>query len=155
MKLGSVPRKPAIEAMLMMRPRCAGIIACCAVACVNANTAFKLRLMTLCHASSGCVSALAPQVVPALFTRMSMHEQRKGAGGAAGRVDRRAHHLRDRGSSRAAARRNVEIDIGHWIAAARGELHRPGALAGVDRIERDGEAPFQLFLQVGTLEARD
>ena len=36
------------------------------------NIAVKLRLMTFCQASSGWSSVVAPQVAPALFTRMSM-----------------------------------------------------------------------------------
>ena len=39
---------------------------------VRKNIAFTFKSITLCHASGGCSSAGAPQVVPALFTRMSI-----------------------------------------------------------------------------------
>ena len=43
------------------------------------NIAFTFRFITLCQASAGCSSAGAPQVVPALFTRMSTVPKRSTA----------------------------------------------------------------------------
>src|SRR5262245_53500520 len=70
-KRGSWPISPAIEATLTMRPHFAGIIDLLATICVSVNRPLRLTLTSLSHASSGCSSALAPQVAPALFTRMS------------------------------------------------------------------------------------
>src|SRR3954471_6192981 len=68
----SCPMRPAIEAMLMTRPQRAGIIDLRPMCCVSTNTPVRLRFTSLSQASSGCSSAGAPQVAPALFTRMSM-----------------------------------------------------------------------------------
>jgi hypothetical protein len=73
----SEPARPAIDAMLMMRPLLFGIIHALATPCANRNRLRTLRSITLSQASSGCVSAGAPQVAPALLIRMSMRPMRR------------------------------------------------------------------------------
>ena len=55
----------------MMRPHFAGIIDFSAMICVRTKAPLRFTFTSLSHASSGCCSAGAPQVAPALFTRMS------------------------------------------------------------------------------------
>ena len=55
-----------------MRPCLRGIIQRTPTCCVSRNTPVRLSPMTLFQPSSGCSSAGAPQVAPALLTRMSM-----------------------------------------------------------------------------------
>src|SRR5438105_4913528 len=69
---GSCPIRPAIEATLITRPQRAGIIDFLPTCCVSTKTPVRLTLTSLSQASSGCSSAGAPQVAPALLTRMSM-----------------------------------------------------------------------------------
>src|SRR5712692_11734407 len=66
------PNKPATEEMLTIFPERFGIMQRRPMSWVRKKTAFTLRLMTLCQPSAGYSSAGAPQVAPALFTRMSM-----------------------------------------------------------------------------------
>ncbi len=55
----------------MTRPHFAGIIDFLPRIWVSTNAAVRLRFISLSQASSGCSSAGAPQVAPALLTRMS------------------------------------------------------------------------------------
>src|SRR6185295_17774965 len=64
-------RSPATDDMLMTLPCCRGIMQRRPTSWVRKNMALTFRFITLCHASGGWSSAGAPQVVPALFTRMS------------------------------------------------------------------------------------
>src|SRR3990172_2345670 len=59
-----------------MRPHFAGIIAFFADCCDMMKLPMRLRLTSLSQASIGWSSAGAPQVAPALFTRMSMRPNR-------------------------------------------------------------------------------
>jgi hypothetical protein len=65
-------RNAATEAILMMLPERRGMKQRLATAWLRANTLVAFRVMTLFHASSGWFSARAPQVAPALFTKMSI-----------------------------------------------------------------------------------
>ena len=73
---GGVPLKAATEAVMITLPWPLGIITRRATSRVRKKGAETLRFMTLFQASSGYSSALAPQVAPALLTRMSMSPQR-------------------------------------------------------------------------------
>src|SRR5512134_63863 len=73
---GGLPNSPAIEATLITRPERRGTIEARPIACVSRNTARMFRFITLSHASGGCSSAGAPQVAPALLTRMSTWPRR-------------------------------------------------------------------------------
>src|SRR5471032_3087593 len=74
-----LPLKPAIEAMLMMRPYWRGIIERLPTACDTRKMLRIFRFITLSHASTGWSSAGAPQLAPALLTRMSMWPSRASA----------------------------------------------------------------------------
>src|SRR5262249_24489079 len=65
-------RRTSTEAMLMIFPLRRGIMQRRPTSWQRKNIAFTFRFITLCQASAGCSSAGAPQVVPALLTRMSM-----------------------------------------------------------------------------------
>src|SRR5262245_38303385 len=67
-----LPPRPATDAMLTMFPDFLGSMQRRPTSCDRKKTLFRLRFMTLCHASTGYSSAAAPQVAPALFTRMSI-----------------------------------------------------------------------------------
>src|SRR5437868_4078160 len=73
---GGFARKPATEAMLMILPERRGIMHRLPTSWLRKKTASMLRLITLRQASCGYSSAGAPQVVPALLTRMSMLPKR-------------------------------------------------------------------------------
>src|SRR5574343_1501481 len=74
-----LPPRPAMEATLMMRPERRGIMLATAAAWLITNRLRMFRSITLSQASSGCSSAAAPQVAPALLTRMSMRPRRSMA----------------------------------------------------------------------------
>src|ERR1043166_6078381 len=82
----SWPMSPAIEAMLMTRPHFAGIIERFPMNCVSTNTPVRLTFTSLSQPSSGCSSAGAPQVAPALFTRMSIFPRSPRICSAAGPI---------------------------------------------------------------------
>ena len=67
-----LPPRPAIEATLMMRPDLRGIMLRRATSWLITNRLRMFRSITLSQASTGWSSAGAPQVAPALFTRMSI-----------------------------------------------------------------------------------
>ena len=69
---GGLPLRPAMDATLMMRPYWRGIIERRPTSWLSRNRLRILRFMTLSHASTGWSSVGAPQVAPALLTRMSM-----------------------------------------------------------------------------------
>src|SRR5258708_28925229 len=64
-------RSAAVEAMTMMLPERCGMKQRLATAWLSANTLDAFSVMTLFHASRGCSSAFAPQLAPALLTRIS------------------------------------------------------------------------------------
>ena len=68
---GSLPRKPATEAMLMMRPPCWRSIMCKPTARLTKYVPSTLTWITRSQASNGISANGAPHVAPALFTRMS------------------------------------------------------------------------------------
>src|SRR5271166_1023116 len=61
-----------MEAMLMILPRRRGTMQRRPTSWVIANMAVRFNESTLFHACRGCSSVVAPQVVPALLTRISM-----------------------------------------------------------------------------------
>src|SRR5216683_7271672 len=65
------PYRPATEEMLTTFPERFGIMQRRPTSWVRKNTAFTLRFITLFQPSAGYSSAGAPQVAPALFTKMS------------------------------------------------------------------------------------
>src|SRR5574343_226100 len=71
-----LPASPAMEATLTMRPARRGSIERLPTAWLKRKTERTLRFMTLSQASSGWSSAGAPQVAPALLTRMSIWPRR-------------------------------------------------------------------------------
>src|SRR5882672_4236496 len=65
------PHSAARARVKFTRPHFAGIIDFLPRIWVSTNAAVRLRFISLSQASSGCSSAGAPQVAPALLTRMS------------------------------------------------------------------------------------
>ena len=143
---GGLPPRPAIDAMLMMRPRLRGIMLALPIAWLNRKMLRTFRFITLSHASSGWSSAGAPQVgagvvdqdvdVTEAFERLGAHlvHLRRVAriGRDPARVD--ALVLQVRGGFFEVARlARREHDLGAGFAERLGDLQAEAARAAGDQ----------------------